>query len=407
MHEPPEIGEHVPPDRTLLGPGPSNIHPRVYGALSDPTVGYLDSSYVDVMDDVREGLRYLFRTDNEYTFAVSGTGSAAMETAFTNLVEPGETVLVPSNGYFGERMGEVAARAGGEVVTVDAPWGEPLDSADVASAFDRHQPAVFGFVHGETSTGVRQTDIPELTRIAHEHDAYVVADTVASLGGAEFRTDEWDVDVVYSGSQKCLSAPPGASPITFSDRAVERVHARSDPVRSWYLDLEGIWEYWDEDPSYHHTGPIATTYALRESLRMVTEEGIEQRWARHESVARALTAGVEAMGLSLNVSEECWLPTLNPVSVPRGVDDEIVIDRLLTEHDIEIVGGLGALDGDIFRVGCMGYSARPKNVAEFVTAFGHVLEDEGADVDSGAGAAETATALGEYYRSESGSAGWN
>ena len=390
-----EIDELVPPDRTLLGPGPSDAHPRVLKAMATPFVGYLDDYYVEVMDDVQELLRMLFRTDNECTFAVSGTGSAAMETAFANLVEPGETVLVPSNGYFGDRMGQIAERAGGEVVTVDAPWGEPLDPDDVAAAFDRHDPAVFGFVHGETSTGARQTQIPELTRIAHDHDAYVIADTVASLGGVEFRTDEWDVDVVYSGSQKCLSAPPGSSPITFNDRAVEKVTSREEPVRSWYLDLEGVWEYWGEERNYHHTGPTATTYALREALRMVEEEGLEERWARHRRVAGALKAGVEAMGLPLNVDDDHWLPTLNPVQVPDGVDDGRVIDRLMDEHGIEIVGGLGALSGDIFRVGCMGNSARPENVTHFIAAFGSVLEAEGADVDPDAGAVATARALGE------------
>jgi alanine-glyoxylate transaminase/serine-glyoxylate transaminase/serine-pyruvate transaminase len=395
MHDPPEFDEHVSPDRTLLGPGPSEVHPRVYSAMTDPIVGYLDDSYVDVMADVQAGLRYLFQTDNEYTFAVSGTGSAAMETAFANLVEPGETVLVPGNGYFGERMGQIAERAGGEVVELDAPWGEPLDLADVESAFERQQPSIFGFVHGETSTGVRQPQVPELTRIAHEHDAYVIADTVASLGGVEFRTDEWDVDVVYSGSQKCLSAPPGTSPITLADRAVEKIQAREEPVRSWYLDVSGIWDYWDEDPSYHHTGPISTTYALRESLRLVAEEGLESRWNRHERVAGAIKAGVEAMGVPLAVSDRYWLPTLNPVSVPQAVDDEQVIDRLMTEYGIEIVGGLGALDGEIFRVGCMGHSASPANAMEFIAAFGSVLADGGAPVDVDAAAAATAATVNE------------
>ena len=394
MRETPEIGELVPPDRTLMGPGPSDVHPRVLRSMATPLVGYLDDFYVDVMDDVQEGLRYLFDTDNEHTLAVSGTGSAAMETAFANLVEPGETVLVPDNGYFGDRMGQVAARAGGEVRKVEAPWGEPLDPADVEAAFEEHRPAVFGFVHGETSTGVRQPDVAELTRIAHDHDAYAVADTVASLGGVEFHTDEWGVDVVYSGSQKCLSAPPGASPITVSDRAMEKVRSRETPVRSWYLDLEGVWEYWGDERAYHHTGPVSTTYALRESLRMLAEEGIEETWARHRRVAGAMKAGVEAMGLSLNVSEENWLPTLNPVSVPEGVDDGRVISRLLSEHGIEIVGGLGDLSGEIFRVGCMGHSARPAKAAGFISAFGSVLADEGADVDVEAGAAATARALG-------------
>ncbi|MFP8954452.1 pyridoxal-phosphate-dependent aminotransferase family protein [Natrialbaceae archaeon A-arb3/5] len=393
MREPPAVDELVPPERTLLGPGPSNVHPRVLRAMTTPMVGYLDDSYVEIMDELQDQLRYLFQTENECTFAVSGTGSAAMETAFANLVEPGETVLVPSNGYFGERMGAVASRAGGEIVPMDAPWGEPLDPADVADAVSTHSPTVIGVVHGETSTGVRQPDIDELARIAHEHDAYLVVDTVASLGGVEFYTDEWNVDVVYSGSQKCLSAPPGASPITFNDRAVEKVRSRDEPVRSWYLDLDGIWEYWDDEPSYHHTGPMTTTYALRESLRLLGEEGLEAAWDRHRRVAGALKDGVEAMGLELNPEDEYWLPTLNAVRVPSGVDDGVVIDRLKDEYGIEIVGGLGALEGEIFRVGCMGYSARPTNITRFVSAFGAILADEGADVDVDAGVAATSRAL--------------
>ena len=394
MDDAPDIGELVPPDRTLMGPGPSDVHPRVLRSMATPLVGYLDDFYVDVMDDVQEGLRYLFQTDNEHTLAISGTGSAAMEAAFANLVEPGETVLVPSNGYFGERMGQIVTRVGGDVVTVDAPWGEPLAPADVEAAFEEHEPTVFGFVHGETSTGVRQTNVPELTRIARDHDAYVIADTVASLGGCEFRTDEWNIDVVYSGSQKCLSAPPGASPFTINERAMEKVRAREDPIQSWYLDLDDLWEYWGEERNYHHTGPVSTTYALREALRMVAEEGLETTWERHRRVAGALKAGVEAMGVPLNTADEHWLPTLNPVRVPSGVDAGDVTDRLLEEHGIEIVGGLGALEGDIFRVGCMGHSARPANATHFISAFGSVLADEGADVDPEAGAAATSRTLG-------------
>jgi len=393
MHDPPQLGEHVPPDRTLLGPGPSDVHPRVYRAMTGGMVGYMDDSYLDVMDDVQDGLRYVFQTDNEYTLGVSGTGSAAMEMAFTNMVEPGDTVLVPSNGYFGQRMGEVAARAGATVETVDAPWGQPLSVADVERAFDRHQPTVFGFVHGETSTGVRQPDVAALVDVAHEHDAYVIADTVASLGGTEFRTDDWNVDVVYSGAQKCLSAPPGVSPITFSDRAVEKVFAREEPTRSWYLDLAGIWDYWTDEPSYHHTGPISTTYALREALRLVGEEGLDARWARHRRVAGALREGVAALGAPVAVPEAYWLPTLNAVRVPDGVDADVVVERLMTEYGIEIVGGLGALEGEIFRVGCMGHSARPTNVLEFLRAFGRVLDREGADVDVAAGVGAAAGAL--------------
>jgi alanine-glyoxylate transaminase/serine-glyoxylate transaminase/serine-pyruvate transaminase len=389
MYEPPVTDELLPPDRTLLGPGPSNIHPRVLRSMATPVVGYLDDYYVDVMDDLQELLRYLFQTDNEYTFSVSGTGTAGMETAFSNLVEPGETVLVPSNGYFGERMGAVAERAGGEIVSVDAPWGEPLDPADVERAVETHDPSVVGVVHGETSTGVRQHDIDTIADIVHDNDGYLVVDTVASLGGNPFHTDEWNVDVVYTGSQKCLSAPPGVSPITFSDRAIEKIQRRDSAPRSWYLDVTGVWEYWGEERNYHHTGPASTNYALREALRMLADEGIESVWNRHERVAGAIKAGVEAMGAPLNVAEDYWLPTLNPVTVPDGVDDERVIERLMQEHGIEIVGGLGALSGDIFRVGCMGNSARPENALQFVAAFGRVLDDEGAAVDPDAGLAAT------------------
>lgn len=389
----PRLGEHIAPDRTLLGPGPSDMHPRVYGAMSQGMVGYLDDSYTRLMDEVQAALRYLFRTDNRVTLAVSGTGSAAMETALTNLLEPGETALVPGNGFFGERMGQIARRAGADVATVDAPWGEPLTPSAVEAALETHKPAVFGFVHGETSTGVRQPAVETLASLAHEHDAIVVADTVASLGGVEFRTDAWDVDVVYAGSQKCLSAPPGVSPITVSDRAFEKIQRRDSPVRSWYLDLEGIWEYWDDDPSYHHTGPISTMYALREALRLVCEEGIEARWDRHRRVAGALRSGIEGLGLSLAVEPDAWLPTLNPVSVPPAVDGEQVIGHLMREHDIEIVGGLGALAGEIFRVGCMGHSARPANVTTFVPAFGSALRAAGGTVDIEAGAAAAAGAL--------------
>ncbi len=287
----------------------------------------------------------------------------------------------------------MAARHGGEVVTVDAPWGEPLATDDVAAAFDAHEPTVFGFVHGETSTGVRQPDVAALADIAHGHGAYVVVDAVASLGGVEVRTDDWDLDVVYSAAQKCLSAPPGASPITFADRAVEKVRTRETPVRSWYLDLLDVWDYWGDEPAYHHTGPISNAYALREAGRLVAEEGLEAVWARHRRVAGAIKAGVEAMGLELNPRDDYWLPTLNAVRVPDGVDDAAVTDRLLDEYGIEIVRGLGDLAGDIFRVGCMGHSARPAKAMAFLTAFGATLADLGAAVDPGAGVAAGAEAL--------------
>ena len=389
----PAVGELDPPDRLLMGPGPSEVHPRVRRAMATPLVGHLDPGFLEVMDDIQALLRYVFRTDNELTLAVSGTGSAAMEAAVTNLVEPGETVLVPGNGYFGERLGRMVRRAGGETVTIDAPWGEPLDPADVAAAFDRHEPDLLGFVHGETSTGTLQTDVSELTSIAHDHDALVIADTVTTLGGVEFRADEWDVDAAYSAAQKSLSGPPGASPLTVNDRAMAKIRDRETPVRSWYLDLAGLAEYWGEERAYHHTAPISTYYALREALRIAAEEGIEERWARHRHVSGSFTAGVEAMGLSLNPDPKAWLPTLNAVVLPDDVDDGAVIDVLLEDHGIEVAGGLGALAGDVLRIGCMGHSAQPRNVLDLVRALGDAIDAQGAAVDVDAGLAACREAL--------------
>jgi alanine-glyoxylate transaminase/serine-glyoxylate transaminase/serine-pyruvate transaminase len=395
MADKPDVGELTPPDRTLMGPGPSDVHPRVLRAMSTPLVGHLDPSFIDIMNEVQELLRYTFRTDNRWTIPVSGTGSASMEAAIGNTVEPGDTMLVPTNGYFGGRMAEMARRAGGEVVEVDAPWGEPLDPVDVEAAFDEHQPDVFGFVHAETSTGAVQTNVPELTDIAHEHDALVVADTVTSLGGVELKVDEWGIDVAYSGPQKCLSCPPGAAPLTLNDDAMDKVLDRDEPARSWYLDLSLLEGYWGDDRSYHHTAPITNVYAIREALRLVAEEGIENRWERHRETAGALKAGVEAMGLGMNPEDEYWLPSLNAVRVPDGVEDGAVISRLLEQYDLEIASGLGDLEGEIFRIGCMGYSCRPGNVSFLVSALGETLESLGADVDAEAGMAAAAEKLGD------------
>jgi alanine-glyoxylate transaminase/serine-glyoxylate transaminase/serine-pyruvate transaminase len=393
MHEPPAVDALSPPDRTLMGPGPSNVHPRVRKAMSTPLVGHLDPAFLEIMEEVQSLLRYTFQTDNEWTIPVSGTGSAAMEAAIGNLVEPGSTMLVPTNGYFGDRMAAMAERAGGNVVTVDAPWGEPLDPEDVAAAFAAHDVDVFGFVHAETSTGVRQPAVPELTRIAHEHDALVVADTVTSLGGVELRVDEWDIDVAYAGPQKCLSCPPGASPLTLNDRAMAHVAARDSEPRSWYLDLSLLEGYWGDERAYHHTAPITSIYGLREALRLVAEEGIEARWERHRHVSTALRAGLGAMGLEPAAPEPSALPSLLTVAVPDAVDDGAIIDRLLAEHDIEIAAGLGALAGDVFRIGCMGHSARPANVTTLIEALGAVLESAGAPVDVDAGLACAASVL--------------
>jgi len=376
-----------PPDRLLLGPGPSEVHPRVLRAMSTPLVGHLDPIFLTVMNEVQDLLRYTFRTENRWTIPVSGTGSAAMEAAFANLVEPGDTVLVPSNGYFGDRMESMARRAGGEVARVGAPWGRPLDPDDVREALERHRPAVFGFVHAETSTGVLQPDVPDLVRMAHEVGAVVIADAVTSLGGVELEVDGWEIDAVYSGAQKCLSCPPGASPLTLTDAVFERIRKRPEPARSWYLDIGLLEGYWGDERSYHHTAPISNVYALREALRLVAEEGIEARWARHRRVAGALKAGLTAMGLEMLAEDSWWLPSLNAVRVPEGVDAKRVTARLLAEHGIEIAGGLGDLAGRIFRIGCMGHACRPGNVLRVLAALGAVLRSEGADVDVAAGLA--------------------
>ncbi|MFB6268561.1 MAG: alanine--glyoxylate aminotransferase family protein [Halobacterium sp.] len=395
MTDAPDVGELTPPQRTLMGPGPSPVHPRVLKAMSTPLVGHLDPSFIDIMDETQELLRYAFRTDNEWTIPVSGTGSAAMEAAIGNLVEPGDTFLAPTNGYFGDRMAEMARRAGGDVVRVGAPWGEPLRPGDVADAFDEFQPDVFGFVHAETSTGAKQTNVSELTDIAHEHDALVVADTVTSIGGVELKVDEWGIDVAYAGPQKCLSCPPGASPLTLNDDAMHKVLSREEESRSWYLDLSLLEGYWGDERAYHHTAPVSNVYALREALRLVAEEGIEERWARHRRVAGALKAGVEAMGLGLNPEDDYWLPSLNAVRVPDGVDDGDVIDYVLEHYDLEIASGLGDLAGDVFRIGCMGHGARPENVTLVVAALADAFDALGADVDADAGLAATRESLQE------------
>lgn len=391
MH--PTIPALEPPERLLMGPGPSDVHPRVLRAMAAPLVGHLDPAFLAIMNDVQELLRYTFRTRNRWTLPVSGTGSAAMEAAFANLVEPGDTVLVPSNGYFGARMESMARRAGGEVARVAAPWGRPLDPDDVRAALETHRPAVFGFVHAETSTGTLQPQVAELVAVAHEAGALVIADAVTSLGGVELEVDLWGVDAVYSGGQKCLSCPPGASPLTLTEAAFERIRGRRQPVRSWYLDLGLLEGYWGDERSYHHTAPISNVYALREALRLVAEEGIEARWARHRRIAGALKFGVVAMGLQMLPEDEWWLPSLNAVRVPEGIDAKRVTARLLSEHGIEIAGGLGDLAGKIFRIGCMGHACRPGNVLRLLSALGGILRQEGARVDVAAGLAAVDEAL--------------
>jgi alanine-glyoxylate transaminase / serine-glyoxylate transaminase / serine-pyruvate transaminase len=368
----------IPPRRTLMGPGPSDVHPRVLEALGRPTIGHLDPSFVAMMDELKGLLQYAFRTENPLTIPVSGPGSAGMEAAFVNLVEPGDTVVVCINGVFGGRMRENVERCGGTAVVVEDAWGHPVDPDKVELALKEHPEAsVLAFVHAETSTGVR-SDAKTLSRLAHEHGCLVIMDAVTSLGGIPVEVDAWGVDAVYSGSQKCLSCTPGLSPVSFSPRAVERIRGRTHKVQSWFLDLNLVMGYWgsgDTSPkrAYHHTAPINALYGLHESLVMLSEEGLEASWARHQSMHEMLKTGLEGLGLELLVDPEWRLPQLNAVRVPVGVDEAEVRQRLLDRHGLELGGGLGALAGKVWRIGLMGHSARPENVRLCLEALGDAL----------------------------------
>ena len=379
MRNSPEVDQLDVSSRILMGPGPSMISPRVRQAMSAPALGYMDPEFIDVLNDIQDLLRYTFQTDNEWTLVTSGTGTAAMETAIGNLVEPGETMLVRTNGYWGDRMAQMARRVGGEVVPLDVSATAPLSPADVETAFAEHDVDVFGFCHADTTTGIRQPDVAELADIAREHDAYTIMDCVTSLSGVEVRVDEWGVDAAYGSPQKCLSCTPGVTPLTVNDRGREKILNRETDTKSWYLDLAGVTEYWGDDPSYHHTPPTSALYGLREALRLVAEEGLEARWERHRTVAGELVEGLDALGLELFPDRDHWLPSLNTIRVPDGVDDTAVIDFLLEEYDIEIAGGLGDLSGEVWRIGCMGYSARRQNVAALLNAMEAALAAQNYD----------------------------
>ena len=385
MRDPPTPGQLDVPSRILMGPGPSMISPRVRQAMAAPALGYMDPEFLDLLDEIQELLRYTFQTDNEWTLATSGTGTAAMETAIGNLVEPGDTMLVRTNGYWGDRMAQMARRVGGEVVPLDVPATAPLDPGDVEAAFAAHDIDVFGFCHADTTTGIRQPDVSELTGIAREHYAYTIMDCVTSLSGVEVRVDDWGVDAAYGSPQKCLSCTPGVTPLTVNGRARERILTRETDPTSWYLDLAGVMEYWGKDPSYHHTPPTSALYGLRESLRIVAGEGLEERWERHRRVAGELVDGLERLGLESFPDRDHWLPSLNTIRVPDGVDDAAVIEFLLAEYDIEIAGGLGELSGELWRIGCMGYSARRQNVAALLTAMEEALAAQNYTVGEPAG----------------------
>jgi alanine-glyoxylate transaminase/serine-glyoxylate transaminase/serine-pyruvate transaminase len=392
----PNVSELVPPQRLLLGPGPSMVHPRVLRAMSTPLLGHLDPKFLEIMNEVQAQLRAVFGTQNPFTIAVSGTGSAGMEAALVNLVEPGDAVIVVVAGVFGSRMADIVGRAGGRLVKLEVPWGETIDAGRIEEALKQEgKVKAVALVHAETSTGAQQP-IEGLGKLCHDHGALLVVDTVTSLGGVPVDVDGWGADAVYSGTQKCLSCPPGLAPLTLSARALEAVKARKSKVQSWYLDAGMVADYWAEGKRvYHHTAPISMVYALRESLRIVLEEGLEARFARHRRHSAALIAGVAALGCAPQAQEGRRLPSLNCVKVPPGVDEAAVRKLLLAEHSIEIGGGLGPLAGKVWRIGLMGESARQENVLAVLAALEQALARLGKGPRPGAACA---AALEAYAR---------
>lgn len=381
------INSFVPPLRTLMGPGPSDVHPRILEAMAKPTIGHLDPAFVTMMEELKAMLQYAFQTKNELTIPVSAPGSAGMETCFVNLVEPGDKVVVCQNGVFGGRMKENVERAGGEAIVVEDDWGKPVDPAKLEETLKANPDVkLVAFVHAETSTGV-QSDAKLLCEISRSHDCLTIVDAVTSLGGTPVAVDEWGIDAIYSGTQKCLSCTPGLSPVSFSQRAIEAVKARKHPVQSWFLDLNLVMGYWGSGQAkraYHHTAPINALYGLHEALVLLQEEGLENAWARHEKNHRALRAGLEAMGLSFLVEESRRLPQLNAVNIPAGIDEAAVRSKLLNEYDLEIGAGLGTLAGKVWRIGLMGHASNMKNVMYCLGALEAVLMEMNAPIETGA-----------------------
>ena len=379
-----EYGPLDTAERILMGPGPSCIHPRVYSALGAPVVGHLDPQFLQIMEENKALLQEVFQTGNRLTIPVSGTGSAGMETCLVNVVEPGDEVLICVNGVFGQRMVDVAQRCGAEVTTVEAAWGESVPPEKVKAALEGGKFRVVGIVHAETSTGLLQP-LAEISAMVRDHGALFLVDTVTSLGGVEVDVDGWNIDLCYSGTQKCLSCPPGLAPITLSERAVEVIRKRKKKVQSWYLDLSMLEKYWGEERVYHHTAPISMNYALREALLLIHEEGLERRWDRHLQNHRALVRGVEAMGLEMAVVPEYRLPSLNAVRIPDRVEDAAVRGFLLEVFNMEIGAGLGDFKGKVWRVGLMGHSCTMQNVVLFLTALEAALKKQGIELSPGAG----------------------
>jgi alanine-glyoxylate transaminase/serine-glyoxylate transaminase/serine-pyruvate transaminase len=369
-----------------MGPGPSDIHPSVLAAMAAPTVGHLDPYFLKIMDEVQSMLREVFQTTNHMTMAISGTGSAGMETCVVNLIEPGDRMVVGVNGVFGGRMAEVAERVGAEVTKIERPFGEVFSPEEFAAAIKKSQPKVVGVVHAETSTGARQP-LDEIAKIVHDAGALLLVDCVTSLAGIPVEIDRLQIDAAYSGSQKCLGCPPGLSPVTFGPKALEAMDNRKKKVSSWYLDIGLLRNYWGNNRAYHHTAPINMNYALHQALRLVLAEGLEARYARHHLHHSALKAGLNAMGIQYSVAAEVSLPMLNSVLIPDGVDDAAVRGQLLNEFGIEIGGGLGPMKGKTWRIGLMGEAAKKSNVLVFLAALEQCLNRQGVKPSPGAGVA--------------------
>ena len=356
------------PDRLLLGPGPSNAHPTVLQALSRTPIGHLDPLYVELMGEVQELLRYTWQTDNRLTIPMSGTGSAAMEATLANTIEPGDKVLVAVKGYFGLRLADMASRYRADVVTIERPWGEAFSLDELEQALALHRPAILAIVHAETSTGICQP-MEGLGDLCRKYDCLLLLDTVTSLGAVPLYLDDWKVDLAYSCSQKGLSCPPGLGPFTMGPRAEAKMMARSGKVPNWYLDVTLLNQYWGSDRVYHHTAPVNMNFGMREALRLLAEEGLENSWSRHRSNAELLWAGLEHLGLELHAPEPLRLPTLTTVRIPEGVDGKAFTLHLLNKHGIEVGGGLGALAGKVWRIGLMGYNSQPQNVERLLNLF--------------------------------------
>jgi len=390
--DPQQFREVDPGKRILMGPGPSDVSSRVLQAMASPCIGHLDPYFLSVMNETQNLLRFLFQTENSLTIPVSGTGSAGMEACFVNLVEPGDEVAVCVNGVFGTRMCDLVNRQGGKLIRIDGQWGRAMDPDQVRQAIKGKRPKILAVVHAETSTGAC-SPLKDLSAIAHEVDALFLVDAVTSLGGMEVAVDRVGIDAAYSGTQKCISCPPGLSPVTFSKRAMQALENRKAPVSSWYLDLGMVSSYWGNERKYHHTAPINMVYALREAVRMIAEEGLENRFARHRLHHKALVAGVEAMGLSMVVPEAERLPMLNAIAIPDGIEDKPVRDLLLNDFGLEIGGGLGEFAGKVWRVGLMGHACCKTNVFQFLSGLKIALQKQGHSV--GPAALEAAEAVFE------------